>query len=253
MLLQPTLDKLYQLKLGAMADAIREQQRTPAMAELTFEERLGLLVDREWDARETRGLTRRLRDAHFKLAACVEDIDFRADRGLDKSVILRLADCRFITEHHPVLITGPTGVGKTYLACALGQRACRLHYRVGYYRCDHLLTAMRQARLDGSYPALVRRVEKTELLILDDWGVTPFDQAAARDLFEIIDDRTTRGALLITSQAPLDTWYDLIAAPQLADAILDRVVHQAYTIDVRGESMRKRQAAVTPDAPAVIA
>jgi DNA replication protein DnaC len=248
MLLQPTLDKLYQLKLGAMADAIREQQALPAMTELTFEERLGLLVDREWDARENRGLTRRLRDAHFKLAACVEDIDFHADRGLDKSVILRLAECRFIAEHHHVLITGPTGVGKTYLACALGQCACRLHYRVGYYRTDQLLTAMRQARLDGSYPALIRRLEKTELLILDDWGVTPFDQAAARDLFEIIDDRTTRGALLITSQAPLDTWYDLITAPQLADAILDRVVHNAYKIEVRGESMRKRQAALTPDA-----
>jgi DNA replication protein DnaC len=247
MLLQPTLDKLYQLKLGAMADAIREQQALPAMTELTFEERLGLLVDRDWDARENRGLTRRLRDAHFKLAACVEDIDFHADRGLDKSVILRLAECRFIAEHHHVLITGPTGVGKTYLACALGQCACRLHYRVGYYRTDQLLTAMRQARLDGSYPALIRRLEKTELLILDDWGVTPFDQAAARDLFEIIDDRTTRGALLITSQAPLDTWYDLITAPQLADAILDRVVHNAYKIEVRGESMRKRQAALTPD------
>lgn len=253
MLLQPTLDKLYQLKLGAMAEAIREQQAHPTMAELTFEERLGLLVDREWDARENRGLTRRLRDARFKLAACVEDLDFRADRGLDKSVILRLAECRFITEHHHVLITGPTGVGKTYLACALGQRACRLHYRVGYYRCDQLLTALRQARLDGSYPALLRRLEKMELLILDDWGVTPFDQAAARDLFELVDDRTTRGALLITSQAPLDTWYDLITAPQLADAILDRVVHNAYKIEVRGESMRKRRAALTPDASAAIA
>jgi DNA replication protein DnaC len=240
MLLQPTLDKLYQLKLVAMADAVREQLAHPTMADLTFEERLGLLVDREWDARENRGLTRRLHDARFKLSACVEDIDFRADRGLDKSVMLRLADCRFIPEHHHVLITGPTGVGKTYLACALGQHACRLHYRVGYYRCEQLLMAMQQARLDGSYPALLRRLERMELLILDDWGVTPYDQTAARDLFEVVDDRTTRGALLITSQAPLSTWYELITAPQLADAILDRLVHNAYKIEVRGESMRKR-------------
>ncbi|MHB9131517.1 MAG: IS21-like element helper ATPase IstB [Armatimonadota bacterium] len=243
MLLEQTLDKLYQLKLGAMAAVVREQQMNPAMAELTFEERLGLLVDREWDARENRGLTRRLQVARLKVPACVEDLDFRADRGLDKSVLLRLAECRFIPEHHHVLITGPTGVGKTYLACALGQAACRLQYRVRYQRCDQLLTALQLARLDGSYPAFLRRVEKTDLLILDDWGVTPFDQAAARDLFDLIDDRTTRGALVITSQAPLDTWYDLIAAPQLADAILDRVVHHAYKIPLHGESMRKRQAA----------
>lgn len=249
MLLQPTLDKLYQMKLGAMADAIREQQSTPAMADLTFEERLGLLVDREWDARENRGLTRRLQVARLKVPACVEDLDFRADRGLDKSVILRLAACRFIAEHHPVLITGPTGVGKTYLACALGQAACRLQYRVRYYRCAQLLTAMSLARLDGSYPALVRRLEKTDLRILDDWGVPPFDQTAARELFDLIDDRTTRGSLIITSQAPLAPWYDLITAPQLADAILDRVVHAAYTLELHGESMRKRRGG-TPPTPA---
>lgn len=241
MLLQPTLDKLYQLKLGVMADAVREQQAHPTMADLTFDERLGLLVDREWDARENRGLTRRLQVARLKVPACVEDLDFRADRGLDKSALLRLAECHFIAEHHHVLITGPTGVGKTYLACALGHAACRRQYRVRYYRCDQLLAALQLARLDGSYPAYVRRLEKTDLLILDDWGITPLDQTAARDLFDLIDDRTTRGALVITSQAPLDTWYDLITAPQLADAILDRVVHNAYTLAIRGDSMRKRR------------
>ena len=248
MLLEPTLDKLYQLKLGAMADAVREQQANPTMAELTFEERLGFLVDREWDARENRGLTRRLQVARLKVPACVEDLDFRADRGLDKGVMLRLAECQFIAQHHHVLITGPTGVGKTYLACALGQAACRRHYRVRYHRCDQLLTAMQLARVDGSYPSFMRRLEKAEVLILDDWGVTPFDQTAARDLFDLLDERTTQGALIIASQAPLDTWYDLITAPQLADAILDRVVHNAYKIQLHGESMRKRQAALTADA-----
>jgi DNA replication protein DnaC len=247
MLLEPTLDKLYQLKLPAMADAVRAQQDNPAMRELTFEERLGFLVDREWDARENRGLTRRLQVARLKVPACVEDLDFRAERGLDKGVILRLAECQFIAQHHHVLITGPTGVGKTYLACALGQAACRRHARVRYHRCDQLLPAIALARLDGSYPAFMRKLEKTEVLILDDWGVTPFDQAAARELFDLLDDRATQGALIIASQAPLDTWYDLITAPQLADAILDRVVHNAYKIHLHGESMRKRQAALTAE------
>lgn len=242
MLLQPTLDKLYHLKLGAMADAVREQVDNPTLTELTFEERLGFLVDREWDARENRGLTRRLQVARLKVPACVEDLDFRAPRGLDKSLILRLADCQFIAQHHPVLITGPTGVGKTYLACALGHRACRLQYRVRYYRCDQVLSAIQLARLDGSYPAFMRKLEKTDLLILDDWGLTPFEQRAARELFELLDDRTTHGAVVIASQAPLETWYDLLAAPQLADAILDRVVHNAYKVALQGESMRKRLA-----------
>lgn len=242
MLLQQTLDKLYQMKLNGMADAVREQQTLPAVCDLAFEERLGLLTDREWDARENRTLTRRLQTAHLKIQACIEDIDFRSLRGLDKGVIVGLAECRFIEGHHHVLLTGPTGVGKTYLACALGNAACRRHHTVRYFRCDQLLSAIQMARFDGSYPNLMRRIEKTDLLILDDWGVTPFDQAAARDLFDLLDDRTTNGALVITSQAPPDAWYDLIAAPQLADAILDRVVHNAYRISISGESMRKRLA-----------
>lgn len=242
MLQQQTLDKLYQMKLNAFADAVREQQSSPAASDLTFEERLGLLVDREWDARENRGLTRRLQIAHLKIPACIEDIDFRAPRGLDKGVIAGLAECRFLESHHHVILTGPTGVGKTYLACALGNAACRRHRTVRYFRTDQLLTDIQMARLDGSYPNLMRRLEKTDLLILDDWGVTPFDQGQARDLFDLLDDRTTRGALVITSQAPPDAWYDLITAPQLADAILDRVVHNAYKVALSGESMRKRLA-----------
>jgi len=241
-LLQQTLDTLYRMKLNAFADAVREQQDLPAARDLSFEERIGLLVDREWDARENRGLTRRLQMAHLKIPACIEDIDFRAPRGLDKGVIAGLAECRYIESHHHVILTGPTGVGKTYLACALGNAACRRHHTVRYLRTGQLLTDIQMARLDGSYPNLMRRLEKTDLLILDDWGVTPFDQSQARDLFDLLDDRTTRGALVITSQAPPDAWYDLIAAPQLADAILDRVVHNAYKVAISGESVRKRLA-----------
>ena len=242
MLLQQTLDKLYQMKLTTFADAVRDQQASPAACDLSFEERLGLLVDREWDARENRTLIRRLQIAHLKIPACVEDIDFRSPRGLDKGVIVSLAECRFLDSHHHVILTGPTGVGKTYLACALGNAACRRHHTVRYFRTDQLLTDIQMARLDGSYPNLMRRIEKTDLVILDDWGVTPFDQAQARDLFDLLDDRTTRGALVITSQAPPDAWYDLIGSPQLADAILDRVVHNAHKVAICGESMRKRLA-----------
>lgn len=248
MSLQPTLDKLYQMKLTAFADALREQLTAPAASDLPFEERIGLLVDREWDARENRGLTRRLQVARLKVPACIEDLDFRSPRGLDRGTILSLAECRFLDTHHHVIVTGPTGVGKTYLACALGNAACRRHRSVRYFRTDQLLTAMQMGRLDGSYPSLMRRLEKTDLLLLDDWGVTPFDQGQARDLFDLFDERTTRGALVITSQAPPETWYDLISSAQLADAILDRIVHNAYKVALSGESMRKRNARLTEEA-----
>jgi DNA replication protein DnaC len=239
MLLEQTLDKLYQMKLSGMADAIREQMTNPQASGLSFDERIGLIVDRQWDLTETRGITRRLQVARLKQQAAVEDIDFHTHRGLDRAVLLSLCECNVIKAHSNVIITGPTGVGKTYIACAIANKACRMKYSVRYFRCGSLLQATSLARADGSFPSLMRKMEKTDLLVIDDWGIYPLDYDAARDFFEILDDRTHRGSIIMVSQLPVDNWYGVIQAPTIADAILDRLVHNAYRIEMAGESMRK--------------
>jgi DNA replication protein DnaC len=240
MMTNQTLDKLHSLNLKAMAEAISEQFANPEFASLSFEERLGLALDRECDARASRSLARKLRDAKLRQPASVEDIDFRARRGLDKAATLSLFECNFIRSHSNVIITGPTGVGKTYLACALANRACRLDLTARYFRTSNLLSEIAIARGDGSYPSLMRRLERMSLIILDDWGLFPIDSEAARDIFELLDDRTHRGSTVIVSQVPVECWHDVIAAPTIADAILDRLVHNSHRIELTGESMRKR-------------
>jgi DNA replication protein DnaC len=240
MLLEQTLEKLQRMKLAAMAEGVREQTRQPEALALSFEERLGLLVDREWEARENRVITRRLQVAHLRQPATIENLEFGTERGLERGKVLSLAACHFIEQGHHLLITGPTGAGKTYLACALGQRACRLRYTVRYFRCGPLLTELELARADGSYPSWIRRVQKAQLIILDDWGLMPLNQEGAREIFELLEERP--GSVIVASQIPVAQWYDGIAAPTLADAILDRLVHNAYQIELRGESLRKRLA-----------
>lgn len=239
-MLQQTLDKLYSMKLGGMVDAIKEQLSNSAASTLSFEDRLGLIVDRQWDQKETRGLARRLQAAKLKLHAAVEDIDFHTSRGLDKGAIFSLAECNFIASHANIIISGPTGVGKTYLACAIANKACRLKHSVRYFGCGNLLSTVALARADGSYPSLLGKLRNTELLAIDDWGLYPMNAEAARDIFEILEDRTNRASTIIVSQIPVESWYDIIAAPTIADAILDRLVHNAYRIDMQGESMRKK-------------
>jgi len=245
MLLEQTIDKLYAMKLDGMAAAIREQMTDPAALALSFDDRLGLIVDRQWDLKETRGLRRRLQVARLRQQASVEDIDFSSARGLDRSNLLFLAECRFIESHSNIIITGPTGVGKTYIACALAQKACRLKHCVRYFGCGSLISSLAIARADGSYPSLVRRIEKTDLLVIDDWGMYPLDGEAARDIFEILECRTGHGSVIVVSQVPVDAWYDIIPAPTIADAILDRLVHNAHRIEIKGDSMRKKLSPLT--------
>ena len=239
-MIQQTLDKLYQMKLNGMVDAVREQLANPAAATLSFEDRFAMLVDRQWDLKESRGLTRRLHVAKLKLQAEVEDIDFHTHRGLDKAAIVSLCECSFISSNSNIIITGPTGVGKTYIGCAIANKACRLKHSVRYFGCGNLLSQAALARADGSYGSLLLRLKKTDLLVIDDWGLYPMDAESARDIFEILEDRTSSGSTMIVSQVPVENWYDIIAAPTIADAILDRLVHNAHRIEMQGESMRKR-------------
>lgn len=244
MLLQQTTEKLHALGLRTMAEAVIEQVADPAMGDLSFEERLGLLVDREWDARENRRLAARLKTARLKDgAACVEDIDCSAARGVERGLLQSLANGHWITAHQCVVVSGPTGSGKTFLACALGNRACRLGHSVSYHRVSRLLEDLALARADGSLRHLLRRLAKAEVLVLDDWGLLPLDAGQAQDMLDILEDRAGVGATVIVTQIPIAQWHGRIADPTIADAICDRLVHGSHRIELRGESQRRLRAA----------
>jgi len=238
MLTDQTMTQLHDMKLHGMADAYEEQRQQAQMAEIDFDERLGMLVDRQWRCREERALSTRLRMAKFKMPACMEDIDYRARRGLKRATMDALRSGEWISFHQNVILTGPTGTGKTYLACALGTNACRAGYRVKYFVAAKLFRQLRGAHADGSYMRITDRLAKTDLLIMDDWGLETLKPAEYRDLLEILDDRQGKGATLITSQYPEELWHDTIGNPTVADAILDRLVHNAHKIALEGESMR---------------
>jgi DNA replication protein DnaC len=240
MLTQPLFEKLEQLRFFGMLKALQEQMQMPDIGELGFEERLGLLLDREMTERENRRLKTRLRKAKLRQNACVEDVDFRHPRKLDKSLFMNLAGCRWLKEHNNVLVIGPTGVGKTYLACALAQKACREGYGVFYFRLPRLLHELSIAKADGRYDKMLASISRTDLLVLDDWGLDKFIKEQRHDLLEILEDRHGLRSTLITSQLPVKHWHEVIADPTLADAILDRLVHNAYKLELTGESMRKK-------------
>ena len=241
MLIHPTIDKLRELRLTGMQKALIDQMDLPDRDTLSFDERFGLLVDSEYTERENRRLKTRLKRARLRQAATVEDIDYRHPRGLDKSLMLSLAGCDWIHQHHNVIITGPTGAGKSYLACALGNKACREGYPVLYYRIARLFQELAIAKADGRYDNVLRALARSQLLVLDDWGTAPLTDEQRRDLFEVIEDRYDRGSTLIAAQLPVKHWHETIGDPTLADAILDRLIHNAYTISLKGESMRKRK------------
>ena len=240
MLIHPTVDKLQQLRCAGMARAFTEQLASTEVDALSFEERLGLLVDRELTERHSRQLTNRLRRARLRHDACIEDIDVRHPRGLDRQLVLSLADGRWVREHLNVLICGPTGVGKSWIACALAHSAYRNGHSALYLRVSRLLSALAIARADGRYPKLLESLAKTDVLVIDDWGLAPFSAENRHDLLELLEDRHAVRSTVVTSQLPVDTWHDVVGDPTLADAILDRLVHNAYKLELKGDSMRKR-------------
>lgn len=239
MLHHPTLDLMHTLGFDGMAKGFRDLQTNPESQALDHPEWLGLLLDYEATSRQQKRFERRLRAARLRQAACVEDVDYRAARGLDRALFLKLATNDWIRERRNLLLTGPCGVGKSFLACALGHKACRDDLSVLYYRVPRLFSALALARGDGRYGKLLRSIAKIRLLILDDWGPEALNAEQRRDLLEIVEDRYDAGSILITSQLPLETWHEIIGDPTIADAILDRVVHNAYRIELSGESLRK--------------
>jgi DNA replication protein DnaC len=238
-LTHPTLDLLHQLGLAGMANAFGEIETSAEAAALTHPEWLGLLLDREVSYRRDKRLLARLRYARLRHQASIEDVDYRAARSLDRALFQKLGEGRWIDAHENLILCGPTGVGKSWLACALGHKACRDNRSVLYQRIPKLFSDLALARGDGRYARLQRALGGVQLLILDDWGLAPLDAVARHDLLEILEERYGRRSTIITSQIPVDKWHDIIADPTYADAILDRVTHNAHRINLTGHSLRR--------------
>jgi DNA replication protein DnaC len=248
MLQQPLIEKLLVMRLQGMADALKAQEQDPAVQELNFLERLSLLVDQQWNWRENQALMRRLKSAKLRHNACIEDIDYRTARGLEKSVLRGLANqSQWVREHENLFVLGPTGVGKSFLACALAQKACRDGYSAFYTRAAALLRDLALARADGSFRNLLVRLSRIDVLVIDDWAMAPLTETERRDFWEICEDRYQIRSLILTSQLPVARWHEQIGDPTVADGILDRIVHNAHRIELRGDSMRKQRGEQPPD------
>lgn len=242
MLTTATIDHLDELRLTGMAQALREQMQTSGIDELSFHDRLALLVDRELSVRADRQLRRRLKVASLRQIASMADLDYRRTRGLEKQQMLALASCEWIRRHQNIVITGATGVGKSYVACALAHTACLEGYGASYWRLSRLVEALQLARADGRYLRLLKQIARIDLLVLDDWGLARLNSPQQSDILELLDDRHQHRSTIVTSQLPVEHWHETMADPTLADAILDRLVHNAHHLKLTGESMRKQTA-----------
>lgn len=245
MLNEQTLEKLYSMKLQGMADSFKEQLSQPDIEQLSFEERFAFIVDSHWMWKEDRRMKRLLNSAKLKANGCIEDIDYKAPRGLDRSLILRLSSCNWIKATQNIIITGPTGAGKTYISCALANNACRKGYGALYKRTPRLFQEIAIARADGSYAKLMNKLAKNKILIIDDFGIAPMTDPERRDLLEVIEDRQGLTSTIIVSQVPIENWHDNIGDPTIADAIMDRLIHNAHRINLKGDSMRKTRSGLT--------
>ena len=245
MLNQQTIEKLHALKLIGMAEAFKDQLSQPDLDRLSFEERFGIIVDRQWTWKEDCRMQRYLKQAKLKLNACVEDIDYKTTRGIDQSVMMRLISCDWIRQHQNIIITGPTGAGKTFLACALANKSCREGYRTFYIRSPKLYYELAVSRGDGSYGTLINNLARTQILVIDDLGLAPMTDSERRDLLEVIEDRHGSASTIVTSQLPIENWHEHIGDPTIADAILDRLIHNAHKIKMKGGSMRRKHSGLT--------
>ena len=242
MLQQPLKEKLLAMRLHGMADALKAQEQDPAARDLSFLERLALLVDHQWNWRQNQALARRLQSAKLRGNACIEDIDYRAARGLDKSVIRALAqESAWVRNHEHIFVLGPTGVGKSFVASALAQKACRDGYSALYSRAAALFRDLAIARADGSLRLLLAKLSRIDVLVIDDWAMAPLAENERRDFWEICEDRYQTRSTILTSQLPVARWHEQIGDPTTADGILDRLVHNAHRIEMRGDSMRKNR------------
>ena len=242
MLIQPTIEKLTAGRLRGMVEAFREQQESPDTQQLSFEERLGLLIDRQWNWRQNRALERRLRNGRLQGPACIEDIDYRTPRGLDRQVVRSLIqESAWVSAHQNLFLIGPTGIGKTWLARAFAQKACRDGFNALFLKATELFRNLATARADGSHSKLLYQLGHVDLLVVDDWAMAPMTEAERRDFLEVCDTRYQARSTLLTSQLPVANWHRQIGDPTLADSILDRLVHNAHRIELNGESMRKKR------------
>jgi DNA replication protein DnaC len=242
MLTQPTIEKLIAMRLRGMAEAFREQQESVDSQRLSFEERLGLLIDRQWSWRQNLALERRLRNGRLQGSACIEDIDYRVPRGLDRQVVRSLIqESAWVREHQHLFLIGPTGIGKTWLARAFAQKACRDGYTALFQKATELFRSLAVARADGSHSKLLYQLGHVDLLIVDDWAMAPMTEAERRDFLEICDVRYQARSTLLTTQLPVTSWHAQIGDPTIADSTLDRLVHNAHRIELKGESIRKKR------------